>query len=289
MAEEDTNDPIGGGVGQTAGVGSSLSPYVGEYGTDMLGEGWAASDLPYEAYTGPLTAGSSELQEQQFEGLAGLTIPTEGMTAFTGSMADPSSVASYMNPYLQNVLNPQIADLKREADIARVADASRLTKAGAYGGSRQAVLDALTNENLLRQLDKTIGTGYSTAYDKAQDAMKFDRETQEGERQYGLAALDRMGSAGETQRAIDAEGIAADKEQFEEERDWVYKMPTYLQSLLQELPLESQDYSFVTPSGTSQGLMGMSDVLQLLANFAGMAPPPTTPVKTEEKEEEGKA
>ena len=164
MAEEDINDPIGGNVGQTAGVGSSLSEYVGEYGTDMLGEGWAASDLPYEAYTGPLTAGESDLQTKAFEGLAGLTIPTEGMTSFTGSMADPSSVAGYMNPYLQNVLNPQIANLKREADIARVADASRLTKAGSYGGSRQAVLDALTNENLLRQLDKgqkvNLGEGF---------------------------------------------------------------------------------------------------------------------------------
>ena len=60
-------------------------------------------------------------------------------------------------------------------------------------------------------------------------------------------------------------------------------MPTYIQSLLQELPLESQDYSFITPSGTSAGLSGIGNVLQLLTNFLGMAPPP---VETEEEEEE---
>ena len=276
MAEE--SDDL---LGETTGAESSLSPYVGEYATGMLGEGWAASDLPYEAYTGPLTAGSSELQKQQFEGLAGLTIPTEGMTSFTGSMDDPSSVAGYMNPYLENVLNPQLDRLKREANIARVADASRLTKAGAYGGSRQSVLDSLTNENLLRQLSDTIGTGYGTAYDKAQDAMKFDRETQQGDRQYGLAALDRMGSAGETQRAIDAEGVEADKLQFEEERDWAYKMPVYLQSLLQELPLSTTDYSFATPSTLDSGRQNTAGVIELLRLLSGATISPQPGVSEE--------
>ena len=123
-------DPIDEGtdLGTQTGVASSLSPYIGPYATEMLGQGLAAAGLPYEAYTGPLTAGASELQEQQFEGLAGLTIPTEGMTAFSGSMADPASVNMYMNPYLQNVLDPQLKELRRQADISRVADASRLTQ-----------------------------------------------------------------------------------------------------------------------------------------------------------------
>ena len=143
----------------------------------------------------------------------------------------------------------------------------------------------LANED--RQLDKTIGTGYSTAYDKAQDAMKFDRETQEGERQYGLAALDRMGAAGEVERAIDAEGIEADKLQFEEERDFVYKMPVYLQSLLQELPLSATDVSFATPSALSSGAASFSDILALLQSLGEMRATDTTPTaQVDEKEEE---
>ena len=112
MAEE--SDDL---LGETTGAESSLSPYVGAYATGMLGEGWAASDLPYEAYTGPLTAGESDLQTKAFEGLAGLTIPTEVMTSFTGSMADPTSVNMYMNPYLQNVLDPQLKELRRQAPL----------------------------------------------------------------------------------------------------------------------------------------------------------------------------
>ena len=234
-----------------------------------------------------MTAGESDLQTQQFEGLAGLTIPTEGMTSFTGSMADPTSVNMYMNPYLQNVLDPQLKELRRQADISRLADASRLTQAGAFGGSRQAVMESEGRRNLLDQMDKTLGEGYYKAFGEAREGMKFDRDTQEGDRQYGLAALDRMGTAGATQRDIDAEGIEADKLQFEEERDFVYKMPVYLQSLLQELPLSATDVSFATPSALSSGAASFSDILALLQSLGEMRATDTTPTaQVDEKEEE---
>ena len=285
-------DPIDEGtdLGTQTGVASSLSPYIGPYATEMLGQGLGAAGLPYVAYTGPLTAGSSALQKQQFQGLAGLTIPTEGMTAFSGSMADPASVNMYMNPYLQNVLDPQLKELRRQADISRVADASRLTQAGAFGGGRQAIMEAEGRRNLLDQLDKTLGEGYYKAFGEAREGMKFDRDTQEGDRQYGLAALDRMGTAGATQRDITAEGVEADKLQFEEERDFVYKMPVYLQSLLQELPLSATDVSFATPSALSSGAASFSDILALLYSMSGMQAPdttPTTPTTPEEQEQEG--
>ena len=45
---------------QQTGIDSSLTDYAGDYVTDMLGRGEALTDLPYEAYTGPLTAGESD-------------------------------------------------------------------------------------------------------------------------------------------------------------------------------------------------------------------------------------
>jgi hypothetical protein len=66
-------DPL---VGQQTGTESSLSNWAGPYVTEMLGRGQALASQPYQAYTGPLTAGQSGLQTQAFQGLAGLTIPT---------------------------------------------------------------------------------------------------------------------------------------------------------------------------------------------------------------------
>tara|TARA_R100000482_G_C5115617_1_gene142886 strand:- start:398 stop:1249 length:852 start_codon:yes stop_codon:yes gene_type:complete len=258
MATGDTQDDL-----PQVGTESSLASYAGDYVTDILGKGAAEVDAGYEAYEGPLTAGESDLQTKAFEGLGGLTIPTEGMSAFTGSMADPASVSAYMNPYLQGVLDPQIKELRRQADISRLADASRLTGAGAFGGSRQAIMESEGRRNLLDQIDKTLQEGYYTAYDKAREGMEFDRTTQDKDRAYGLSTLAQQLEAGKTEREIDAEGIKADLKQFEEERDFPYKAIQYLQSLLQGLPLETKSYTFAEPTFL-EGLAGdTGDVMTL--------------------------
>ena len=51
---------------------SSLSEWAGPYITQMLGQAQALGQLPYQPYEGQLTAGTSPLQQQAFEGLAGL-------------------------------------------------------------------------------------------------------------------------------------------------------------------------------------------------------------------------
>jgi hypothetical protein len=255
--EENTNitAPTDPTVGKETGRESSLSNWAGPYVTDMLGRGQALADQPYEAYTGPLTAGQSELQTQAFEGLAGLAIPTDQMGAYTPQQFTAESAQQYMNPYLMASLNPQLDEARRQAEIQRVQDAGRLTKAGAYGGSRQAIMESEANRNLLQNLSAITGEGYRTAYDTAmgQFNTEQDREmaAQEAANVYGLSALRDIADMGATQRGITSEGITADKAQFEEERDFPYKQVQYMQSLLQDLPISAQSYSYMQPSQLS--------------------------------------
>ncbi len=53
-----TTDPL---VGKQTGTESALSTWAGPYVTDMLGRGQALGQMPYQAYTGPLTAGQGDL------------------------------------------------------------------------------------------------------------------------------------------------------------------------------------------------------------------------------------
>jgi hypothetical protein len=257
MAEENTNitaptDPL---AGQETGRESSLSNWAGPYVTDMLGRGQALADQPYEAYSGPLTAGQSELQTQAFEGLAGLAIPTDQMGVYTPQQFTAESAQQYMNPYLMAALNPQLEEARRQAEIQRIQDAGRLTKAGAYGGSRQAIMESEANRNLLQNLSAITGEGYSTAYDKAMGQFNTEQnremDAQDAANTYGLSALKDIADMGATQRGITSEGITADKAQFEEERDFPYKQVQYMQSLLQDLPISSQSYSYMQPSELS--------------------------------------
>ena len=256
-------DPLAGAQLSTE---SALSNWAGPYVTDMLGKGQALSETPYQAYMGPLTAGASNLQNQAFQGIAGLTMPSMG--GYTPqSFTSAGTAQQFMNPYLQQSLDPQLAEIRRQADITRMNDAGRLTKAGAYGGSRQAVMESEGNRNLATQLARTTGEGYNTAYDKA--ATQFNTEqglglnAQNLTNQYGLSALGKTAELGGVQRGIESEGIAADMAQFNQERDYPFKQVQYQQSLLQGLPLATQSYTYAQPStmanigGTAGGLASL--------------------------------
>jgi hypothetical protein len=257
-------DPL---AGMQTSTESALSTWAGPYVTDMLGKGQALSETPYQAYMGPLTAGSSDLQNQAFQGIAGLAMPST-MGAYTPqSFTTPGTAQQYMNPYLQQSLDPQLAEIRRQAEITRMNDAGRLTKAGAYGGGRQAVMESEGNRNLATQLAATTGQGYNTAFDKAQGQFNteqnFGLQSQGATNQYGLSALGKQAELGGVQRGIESEGIAADMAQFNQERDFPYKQVQYQQSLLQGMPLATQSYSYQQPStlaniaGTSGGLSAM--------------------------------
>lgn len=275
-------DPL---VGRQTASESSLSNWVGPYVTDMLGRGQAVSQMPYEAYTGPLTAGPSELQSQAFQGVANLTIPTEQMQAYTPQTFTAEQAQAYMNPYLMAALQPQIDEARRQAEIDRVATAGRLTRAGAYGGSRQAVMESEGLRNLASNLANITGTGYMTAYDKAMQQFNTEEERRRAATQaaqdYGLSVLRSQADMGAVQRAIEQQGIEADIKQFEEERDFPYKQVQYQQSLLQGLPLATQSYSYAQPSqlsnilGTVGGIQELYDLI-----FGGSTPPAPTETPT---------
>ena len=258
--------------GKPAGVESSLSNWVGPYVTDMLGKGQALSNQPYQAYTGPLTAGSSALQNQAFTGIANLNIPTTEQTTFTPqSYTDAGVSQKYMNPYLQTALDPQIAEARRQSEIENLKNKAAATRAGAYGGSRQALMESENQRNLLQNLANITGQGYQKAYDTGAQQFMAEQNLQKGvteaNRAYGLQGLSAQQQAGAAQRDIEQQGITADYGQFQEARDYPYKQVQYQQSLLQGLPLQAQSYTYNTPSTlsdiltSSKGILGLYDSL----------------------------
>jgi len=270
-----TPDPT---VGQQTGTESNLSNWAGSYVTDMLGKGQALSNQAYQGYGGPLTAGSSNLQNQAFQGLAGLTIPTDQMQAFTPQQFSAADAQRLMNPYLQSALDPQIAEARRQSEIQNLQNNTAATRAGAFGGGRQALMESENQRNLLQNLSGITGAGYKQAYDQALSQFNNEQNLQRGAtadaQNYGMGALQKQAEMGNAQRAIEQEGIAADRAQFEEERDYPYKQVQYQQSLLQGLPLQAQSYTYSQPSALSefmQGGGGITELYDMLFGGSGAA------------------
>lgn len=274
MANEDTTSSTVNTGGTPVGTESTLSTWAGPYVTEMLGRGAALADQPYTAYGGPLTAGESAAQTQAFQGVANLAVPTQDMGAFQPQQFTAQAAQDYMNPYLQAALDPQIEEARRQAQIQRVQDASRLTGAGAYGGSRQAIMESELNRNLLQNLAGITGQGYAAAYDKAMQqfnvAQQQQQAAQDAANAYGLAALTKQAELGAAQRGIESEGITADRMQFEEERDFPYRQVQYMQSLLQGLPVGAANYSYSKPSQLAEAMGTSGGIMSILNNIFGI-------------------
>ena len=281
------------------GQSSSLSPWAGGYVTEMLGKGMALAEMPYQGYMGPLTAGESELQNQAFQGLANLSVPTSQMggftpQSFTGAGYTPPTAAqaaagnaptytpasgdvlqTYMTPYLQGALQPQYDAARRQAEIQAQQLQSQYGKAGAYGGSRQGVAEAELQRGLLDRMAGITGTGYQTAFEQAQRQFNTEqdraRQAQEMTNRYGFDVAKALQDAGSTQRGIEQQGITADIAQFEEERDYPYKQIQYAQSLLQGLPISTQSYQYAEPSTLSNVMGGAGGILGLLESLSKLS------------------
>jgi hypothetical protein len=272
----------GAGIPQDVSRTSTLSPWVGDYVTNALGQGAALAQAPYQAYQGPLTAGPADLQQQAFAGASDIASAGYKPGEFAGGFG-ANQAAQYMNPYIQASLNPQLSELKRQADIARLDDATRLTKAGAFGGSRQAIMESEGRRNLLDKQAGLIGAGYKSAYDTGLGQFNKEREAEEASRQFGanfgMKTVDQLANLGNVQRGITSEGLAADKAQFEEERNFAYEMPKYQLGLLSGLPTGANTTS-VNQDAISQmtsQVGGLASLYQTLANLGQAPAKPATP------------
>jgi hypothetical protein len=87
--------------------------------------------------------------------------------------------------------------------------------------------------------------------------------------QNDLSGINALANLGSVQRGIESEGIAADKAQFEEQRDFMYKMPQYQKDLLQGLPITT---TATTSNTTELGKIGsgLADLQKLYANLANL-------------------
>lgn len=298
---------------------SSLSPWAGEYVTNMLGKAQGIANAPYQAYGGPLTAGPSDLQQQAFAGASSLAgagytpakftstykAPTElggPATQFATGKFGAQEAQEYMNPYLQQALDPQIAEARRQYGITKAGEAGKMTQAGAFGGSRQAILEAEGQRNLGTNLADITGKGYNTAYQQAaaqfnadqlrqlqaqqnteqsrqfglgqlltsaqqgaqfgQSAAQDTEASRKASAEFGLKSLGELERLGATQRGIAGEGIAADKAEFDAQRDYPAAMAKFQRDMLTGLPITTQQ----TTANTTQ----LQDYQNQLAGLASL-------------------
>jgi hypothetical protein len=96
-------------------------------------------------------AGAAGYQPQMVAGQQMDRSAIQNLQAQTGAQG----MAAYMNPFQQDVVDVALGDIERARQMQQMQGAAQAQRAGAFGGSRQGVAQALTNEAALREAGRT--------------------------------------------------------------------------------------------------------------------------------------
>jgi len=149
-----------------------------------------------------VVAGMDPMQQRAYQGAGNLqTSPQLGMASgllgtATGRALDTqynpyatgqfgAQAGQYMDPYMQNVVNIQQREAQRMADIAGTQRGAQAVQSGAFGGSRQAIMDAEAARNLATQQGDIQARGLQDAYARGQTQFNTEQQLREQSRQYG--------------------------------------------------------------------------------------------------------
>jgi hypothetical protein len=254
--------------------GAYVPPQVGMDAYKQTPIGVGAPRPTYDQYKANLGPNDIAIDQRIYDaGLAGSGVygepstqapmpPSSPMDGFNAGK--PTGIAAqYMNPYLESVLQPQLAEMRRQAEITNQSGLGALTKSGAFGGGRQAIMESEAGRNLLQEQNKAIGQGYANAFDKAQQQFNIEQGQSK-------TLADLMAGAGIQQRDIEQQGITADYNEFLAQRDYPQKMLQFKQSMLQGLPISTVTNQSAPLSGIGQlssTIGGMGNIIESLKKF----------------------
>tara|TARA_R110002167_G_scaffold153538_2_gene347744 strand:- start:94 stop:1191 length:1098 start_codon:yes stop_codon:yes gene_type:complete len=91
-------------------------------------------------------------------------------------MWDESQFEKYSSPYFKNVVNIEKREASRDAAMLAKNLRSNAVGAGAFGGSREAIMQSGLQRNLLQNLGDIEHKGRQSAWDSALTAFGADRE-----------------------------------------------------------------------------------------------------------------
>jgi hypothetical protein len=290
-----------GGGGQSSSTQSSGSSYQhGEFkypewytraGEENYAKGKGITERPYEAYDASVIP---EFSQETSDTLKWMLNNVQGGSSYLDMYDEAGNkirdliargdvkagnVKDYMNPYVDTVVDRSIDNAERSGRIAQRGITQDATNKRAFGGSRQAIQQAVQGAETTRGIGDLSAKLYSDAYDKGTEAQRADWGRQfsniKGQEalandQIGAAKAAQAGLANDYFQMLSAGKMKEDKERekleetykkFLEKRDWDKNQLTWLAGLLGITPVNHTEDIWKTESSNSNSKSkGSSDI-----------------------------
>ena len=253
---------------------------------------------PFVPYTGPRVAGFNPDQLRQFQATRGLFEtgmeydPLTGLQSLAQQQAPQigqvgsllsADIGAYQSPYTEQVIEQSMADIQRQADIARRQAQSQAIGAGAFGGSRSALLESESQRPYIEQQARTAAGLRQAGFEQAQRAAESDIARQQQmamfapelelrarQQQAGLlggvgaeqmARLGQLGQIGRQQQQLQQQALGVPYQEFQRALGYGPQQLGLLQSGLPgQAPI----------STTTTTKTGLGDVLGAGLQFASL-------------------
>jgi len=137
----------------------TISPVTGR--TAQIGQVAAPQAATIQQLQGPTAAQIGSVQAPQFRGLL------------------DADISAYQSPYQQQVIDFALQDIQRQSDLARGQAQSRAIGAGAFGGSRSALIESEATRPFAEQAARTAASLRQSGFQQAQQAAQADLARQQ--------------------------------------------------------------------------------------------------------------
>lgn len=271
------------GGGSTTTTSSQPPAAVQQAYQNLTNAAFTQSQQPLQQYTGPLVAGFTPQQQQGFQTVAnssGIAQPfiNAGAQEFAAATTPMyQTVQNYESPYTTDVTN-SLQGLFNQQNAQQLQQVQgNATQAGAYGGDREAVAQALTaQQQQLAEaptLANTLQQGYQTALSANQAQNWLASQAGFGLPQLGLQAqqsaltgANANISAGGLQQQLAQEQLNIPYEQFMQQQAYPYQQLQFLAPIVEG----TGSLSGGTGSTTVPGPSALSQIAGLGTAGAGL-------------------
>jgi len=211
----------GGGGSQPTTQKSEVDPDIKaaylsnvDYATDVANQ---LNPMQYAGFNPQYNAGEQQIMNAAQGGVGMQNVDTAANLTRAGAGYAPQQIGfnrgmvdSYMNPYTDAVINTGLSDLEKSRQGAVQQMGQRATAAKAFGGSRQGVAEALTNQQYGDQAGSMIANlrnqGYTQALNSAQQQQMANQAAGMQGAQFRMGAAQQLGQMGQAQTAGQYQG-----------------------------------------------------------------------------------
>ena len=176
--------------GSAAGIGRAAEGIAGQVGGAQTGAAEAAqrARAQTEMAGADLRSAGQMGRAAALQGIAGL--------AGTGEQFDPAGIARFQDPFTQQVIDAQQAEIARLGEQQKRDARAQQIRAGAFGGSRGAIQEAEIGRNVLQQQARTGAELRSQGFQQAAQQAQQAFEQAQARRQQAAQLTGSLGQAG---------------------------------------------------------------------------------------------